>query len=42
VVRILTDPDEAGERYAAQIVATLGHCRVDVVKLKKEADHGAM
>lgn len=42
VVRILTDPDEAGERYAAQIVATLSHCRVDVVKMKKEADHGAM
>lgn len=25
VVRILTDPDEAGERYAAQIAQTLGH-----------------
>ena len=27
VVRILTDPDEAGDRYAAEVAQTLGHCR---------------
>ena len=31
---------EAGERYAAQIAATLSHCRVDVATSRKEANHG--
>jgi len=32
VVRILTDPDEKGRKYAAQIQETLGHCKVLVWK----------